>query len=121
MNMDATHLVRVVLFWDSKHARDAYGPYFTGAAKKTWTFTRMEHTCLVRVHQNKHRNMTSKFISITNITSCCQRSRDPYLERHPRSASITSDELYVQEGMVCLEIYNREGVWQLGDNFYNSI
>ncbi|KAI5652798.1 hypothetical protein M9H77_29985 [Catharanthus roseus] len=28
--MDATHPVRVVLLWDSKHARDAYDPYFTG-------------------------------------------------------------------------------------------
>ncbi|KAI5653554.1 hypothetical protein M9H77_30741 [Catharanthus roseus] len=35
----------------------------------------------------------------TNITSCCQQSRDPCLERHPRSASITSDRLYVQEDM----------------------
>ncbi|KAI5677664.1 hypothetical protein M9H77_08614 [Catharanthus roseus] len=26
-----------------------------------------EHTCLVQVHQNKYRNMTSKFISKTNI------------------------------------------------------
>ncbi|KAI5656337.1 hypothetical protein M9H77_25130 [Catharanthus roseus] len=41
MNMDATHLVKVVLFWDSEHVRDVCGPYFTGAAKKTWTFTRM--------------------------------------------------------------------------------
>ncbi|KAI5649770.1 hypothetical protein M9H77_35775 [Catharanthus roseus] len=41
MNMDATHPIRVVLFWDLEHAKDAYGPYFTGAAKKTWTFTRM--------------------------------------------------------------------------------
>ncbi|KAI5671462.1 hypothetical protein M9H77_11826 [Catharanthus roseus] len=41
--------IRVVLFWDSKYARDAYGPYFTGAVKKTWTFTRMvTHDQLVR-------------------------------------------------------------------------
>ncbi|KAI5677197.1 hypothetical protein M9H77_08147 [Catharanthus roseus] len=39
--MDTTHLVRVALFWDSEHAKDAYGPYFTGVAKRTWTFTRM--------------------------------------------------------------------------------
>ncbi|KAI5681365.1 hypothetical protein M9H77_02592 [Catharanthus roseus] len=48
---------RVVLFWDSKHARDAYGPYFTRAAKKTWTFTRMvTHDELVR-KTLKHRGM----------------------------------------------------------------
>ncbi|KAI5680601.1 hypothetical protein M9H77_01828 [Catharanthus roseus] len=35
MNMDATHPIRVVLFWDLEHARDAYDPYFTGSAKKT--------------------------------------------------------------------------------------
>ncbi|KAI5649394.1 hypothetical protein M9H77_35399 [Catharanthus roseus] len=29
--MNAIHSVRVVLFWDSEHARDAFGPYFTGA------------------------------------------------------------------------------------------
>ncbi|KAI5650837.1 hypothetical protein M9H77_36842 [Catharanthus roseus] len=84
MNMDITHPVRVVLFCDSEHARDAFGPYFTGATKKTWTFTQMvthdqlvrksfEHrrmdpnqwrnTRLVQAIQNKHQNMTSKFIS----------------------------------------------------------
>ncbi|KAI5668287.1 hypothetical protein M9H77_18140 [Catharanthus roseus] len=32
-----------------EHARDAYGPYFTGTTKKTWTFTRMvTHNELVR-------------------------------------------------------------------------
>ncbi|KAI5669345.1 hypothetical protein M9H77_19198 [Catharanthus roseus] len=61
MNMDATHPIRVVLFWDSEHARDAYGPYFTGAAKKTWTFTRIvTHDELVRKilkHQGMDRNL----------------------------------------------------------------
>ncbi|KAI5666406.1 hypothetical protein M9H77_16259 [Catharanthus roseus] len=47
--MNATHLVRVILFWDLEHARDAFGPYFTRAAKKTWTFTRMvTHNQFVR-------------------------------------------------------------------------
>ncbi|KAI5670973.1 hypothetical protein M9H77_11337 [Catharanthus roseus] len=35
----------------------------------------------------------------TNISFYYQRSRDLCLERHPRSASITLDGLYVQEGM----------------------
>ncbi|KAI5677878.1 hypothetical protein M9H77_08828 [Catharanthus roseus] len=34
-----------------------------------------------------------------NIAPCCQRSRDTCLKRHPRSASIISNGLYVQEGM----------------------
>ncbi|KAI5677315.1 hypothetical protein M9H77_08265 [Catharanthus roseus] len=47
--MDTTLPVRVVLFWDSEHARDAYGPYFIGVAKKTWTFTQMViHDQLIR-------------------------------------------------------------------------
>ncbi|KAI5664585.1 hypothetical protein M9H77_23908 [Catharanthus roseus] len=49
MNIDATHPVRVILFYNSKHARGAFGHYFTGAAKNTWTFTRMvTHVQLVR-------------------------------------------------------------------------
>ncbi|KAI5673850.1 hypothetical protein M9H77_14214 [Catharanthus roseus] len=47
--MEATHPVRVVLYWNSEYARDMYGPYFIGAAKKTWTFTRMvTHDEIVR-------------------------------------------------------------------------
>ncbi|KAI5665920.1 hypothetical protein M9H77_15773 [Catharanthus roseus] len=174
----ATHPVRVVLFWDSEHARDAYCPYFTRAAKKTWTFTRMvthnelvrkilkhrvmdpnlwqfrayldmgsgkqihvliesctirlldwndamtdiqlgmsdskycawyirikkkathgrweitrftkEYTCLVQALKQAP-NYDVKICFRTNITSYCQRSRDPCLEHHPRSASKTSD------------------------------
>ncbi|KAI5654985.1 hypothetical protein M9H77_32172 [Catharanthus roseus] len=39
--MDVIHPVRVVLFWDSEIARDAYGPYFTRLVKKSWTFNQM--------------------------------------------------------------------------------
>ncbi|KAI5670701.1 hypothetical protein M9H77_11065 [Catharanthus roseus] len=41
--MEAIHPVRVMLFWDSEIARDAYGPYFTGVVRKSWTLptTRM--------------------------------------------------------------------------------
>ncbi|KAI5673813.1 hypothetical protein M9H77_14177 [Catharanthus roseus] len=35
--MEAINLVRVMLFWDSEIARDAYGPYFTGTIRKSWT------------------------------------------------------------------------------------
>ncbi|KAI5659216.1 hypothetical protein M9H77_28009 [Catharanthus roseus] len=40
-----------MLFWDSEIARDAYGPYFTGVVRKSWTLpmTRMiSHNELVR-------------------------------------------------------------------------
>ncbi|KAI5664108.1 hypothetical protein M9H77_23431 [Catharanthus roseus] len=35
--MNAIHPVRVMLFWDSEIARDAYSPYFTGVVRKSWT------------------------------------------------------------------------------------
>ncbi|KAI5656573.1 hypothetical protein M9H77_25366 [Catharanthus roseus] len=35
--MEAINPVRVMLFWDSEIARDAYGPYFTGTIRKSWT------------------------------------------------------------------------------------
>ncbi|KAI5666429.1 hypothetical protein M9H77_16282 [Catharanthus roseus] len=49
--MAATHTVKVLLFWDSEIAKDAYGLYFTGVVQKTWTFptNRMiSHAELVR-------------------------------------------------------------------------
>ncbi|KAI5673167.1 hypothetical protein M9H77_13531 [Catharanthus roseus] len=49
--MEAIHPVRVMLFWDSEIARDAYGPYFTGVVWKSWTLpmNRMiSHNELVR-------------------------------------------------------------------------
>ncbi|KAI5668352.1 hypothetical protein M9H77_18205 [Catharanthus roseus] len=35
--MEAVNPIRVMLFWDSEIARDAYGPYFTGTIRKRWT------------------------------------------------------------------------------------
>ncbi|KAI5652417.1 hypothetical protein M9H77_29604 [Catharanthus roseus] len=35
--MEAINPVRVMLFWDSEIARDAYGPYFTRTIRKSWT------------------------------------------------------------------------------------
>ncbi|KAI5648161.1 hypothetical protein M9H77_34166 [Catharanthus roseus] len=37
--MKAINLVRVMLFWDSEITRDAYGPYFTGTIRKSWTLS----------------------------------------------------------------------------------
>ncbi|KAI5667874.1 hypothetical protein M9H77_17727 [Catharanthus roseus] len=36
--MESINPVRVQLFWHSEIARDAYGPYFTGTIRKSWTF-----------------------------------------------------------------------------------
>ncbi|KAI5675965.1 hypothetical protein M9H77_06915 [Catharanthus roseus] len=51
----------------------------------------------------------------TNIASCCQRSRDPCLKRYPRSPSIAPDGLYIQEGMVRLELHciTRAGIYMV--------
>ncbi|KAI5674252.1 hypothetical protein M9H77_14616 [Catharanthus roseus] len=49
--MEVINSTRVMLFWDSEIARDAYGPYFTGVVRKSWTLptTRMiSHDKLVR-------------------------------------------------------------------------
>ncbi|KAI5663182.1 hypothetical protein M9H77_22505 [Catharanthus roseus] len=49
--MEAINPVRLMLFWDSEIARDAYGPYFTGTVRKTWTLPTnrfISHTKLVR-------------------------------------------------------------------------
>ncbi|KAI5680498.1 hypothetical protein M9H77_01725 [Catharanthus roseus] len=62
--MDATHPIRVVLFWDSEIARDAYGFYFAGLVKKSWTFNRMvTHAELVR-KISKHREMDLNLWSV---------------------------------------------------------
>ncbi|KAI5649863.1 hypothetical protein M9H77_35868 [Catharanthus roseus] len=37
--MEAINPVRLMLFWDSEISRDAYGSYFTGTVRKTWTLT----------------------------------------------------------------------------------
>ncbi|KAI5663011.1 hypothetical protein M9H77_22334 [Catharanthus roseus] len=70
--MDATHYVRVVLFWDSEHTRDAYGPYFTRASLellKVRTINGQRNVIItailiiIRGSSKQASNMTSKFIS----------------------------------------------------------
>ncbi|KAI5650976.1 hypothetical protein M9H77_36981 [Catharanthus roseus] len=121
MNMDATHPISVVLFWDSEHAKDVFSPYFTRAVKKTWTFTLMvTHDQLVRKtfkHQGMNPNRLSKYGSEEQIDDLIESCtiilldwndpmtdlqfgiRDPCLKRYPISPSITPDGLYVQESM----------------------
>ncbi|KAI5662683.1 hypothetical protein M9H77_22006 [Catharanthus roseus] len=65
--MEAIHPVRVMLFWDSKIARDAYGPYFTGVVLKSWTLptTRMiSHNKLIQ----QHSILITQDINTTNMT-----------------------------------------------------
>ncbi|KAI5672610.1 hypothetical protein M9H77_12974 [Catharanthus roseus] len=60
--METIHPVRVMLFWDSEIAKDAYGPYFTGVVRKSWTLptNRMiSHNKLVR-NILKYRDMDPK-------------------------------------------------------------
>ncbi|KAI5668322.1 hypothetical protein M9H77_18175 [Catharanthus roseus] len=65
--MKAIHPVRVMLFWDSEIARDAYGPYFTGVVRKSWTLptTRIiSHNELIQQHSIP----ITKDINTTNMT-----------------------------------------------------
>ncbi|KAI5668502.1 hypothetical protein M9H77_18355 [Catharanthus roseus] len=58
--MEAINPVRVMLFWDSEIANDAYGLYFTGTIRKSWTLptNRMiSHDELVRKKILKYRDM----------------------------------------------------------------
>ncbi|KAI5681097.1 hypothetical protein M9H77_02324 [Catharanthus roseus] len=53
------------------HSDDNYCSWYIGTKKKAmhsrWEITRFvkEHTCLVQIEQNKHRNLSSKFISMS--------------------------------------------------------
>ncbi|KAI5682551.1 hypothetical protein M9H77_03779 [Catharanthus roseus] len=73
--MEAINPIRVMLFWDSEIARDAYGPYFTGTIRKSWTLptNRMiSHTELHIQQQNipitHDRNTTTLPEHITAVT-----------------------------------------------------
>ncbi|KAI5675369.1 hypothetical protein M9H77_06319 [Catharanthus roseus] len=70
--MEAINPVRVMLFWDSKIARDAYGPYFTGTIRRSWTLptNRMiSHDELQQNIPNTHdRNTTTLREHITAVT-----------------------------------------------------
>ncbi|KAI5683312.1 hypothetical protein M9H77_04540 [Catharanthus roseus] len=89
--MDATHPVRVVLFWDSEHARYVFGPYFTGAAKKTWIFTRIvTHDELVR-KIFKHREMDLNQWHHTHVLT--QEDRSNVHQHVPAITKMVSDEL----------------------------
>ncbi|KAI5656439.1 hypothetical protein M9H77_25232 [Catharanthus roseus] len=62
-------------------------------------------------HQGTHMPCSSSSKQASKYEKIISKliSRDPCLERHPRNPCITSDGLYVQEGMLCLEICSRKG------------
>ncbi|KAI5680874.1 hypothetical protein M9H77_02101 [Catharanthus roseus] len=70
--MEAINHVRVMLFWDSEIARDAYGPYFTGTIRKSWTLPTnriISHAELQQNIPNTHdRNTTTLPEHITAVT-----------------------------------------------------
>ncbi|KAI5667821.1 hypothetical protein M9H77_17674 [Catharanthus roseus] len=70
--MEAINPVRMILFWDSEIARNAYGPYFTGTIRKSWTLPKnrmISHADLQQNIPNTHdRNTTTLPEHITAIT-----------------------------------------------------
>ncbi|KAI5673138.1 hypothetical protein M9H77_13502 [Catharanthus roseus] len=62
--MDTIHPVRVLLFWDSEIARDAYGPYFTGVVQKSWTLT----TSRMISHAELEEELQTPVIPVTENT-----------------------------------------------------
>ncbi|KAI5665901.1 hypothetical protein M9H77_15754 [Catharanthus roseus] len=66
--MEAIQHVRVMLFWDSEIARDAYGPYFTRVVRKSWMLptTRMISHNELDINTT---NMTEHITAVTQIVS----------------------------------------------------
>ncbi|KAI5668029.1 hypothetical protein M9H77_17882 [Catharanthus roseus] len=87
--MEEIHPVRVMLFWNSEIARDAYGPYFTRVVRKSWTLptTRMiSYNKLVRKIL-KYRDMD------LNLWIVRMTMRVPsYYEVHPVTQMASDDD-----------------------------
>ncbi|KAI5662375.1 hypothetical protein M9H77_21698 [Catharanthus roseus] len=62
--MEAINPVRVMLFSDSEITRDAYGPYFTGTIRKSWTLPMNR----IISHAELDRNTTTLPEHITAVT-----------------------------------------------------
>ncbi|KAI5674003.1 hypothetical protein M9H77_14367 [Catharanthus roseus] len=76
--MEVIHPVRVMLFWDLEIARDAYGPYFTGVVRKSWTLPTIRmisHNELIQQHSIpitqdiNTTNMTEHIKAVTQMVS----------------------------------------------------
>ncbi|KAI5648109.1 hypothetical protein M9H77_34114 [Catharanthus roseus] len=66
--MDAIHPVKVLLFWDSEIARDAYRPYFTGIVQKGWT--------LPMNQMISHAELVRKILKYRDGSKSLERSND---------------------------------------------
>ncbi|KAI5664909.1 hypothetical protein M9H77_24232 [Catharanthus roseus] len=62
------------------------------------------------IEQNKHRNLSSKFISVS-ISHLVANDPEIPISKSSRSAGIVSNWLYLQASMVCSKICHREGFW----------
>ncbi|KAI5663542.1 hypothetical protein M9H77_22865 [Catharanthus roseus] len=62
------------------------------------------------IEQNKHRNLSSKFISMS-ISHLVANDPEILRSHHSRSAGIVSNWLYLQASMVCSKICHQEGFW----------
>ncbi|KAI5670614.1 hypothetical protein M9H77_10978 [Catharanthus roseus] len=80
--MESINPVRVMLFWESEIARDAYGPYFTGTIRKSWTLP-----------TNRIISHTELPIQQQNIPSTYDRNTTTLLEHITAVTQMVSDEL----------------------------
>ncbi|KAI5677317.1 hypothetical protein M9H77_08267 [Catharanthus roseus] len=65
--MDAIQPVKVLLFWDSEIARDAYRSYFTGVVQKDWTLSTNRMILHAELIQQQTTSSTQA-INTTNMT-----------------------------------------------------
>ncbi|KAI5668355.1 hypothetical protein M9H77_18208 [Catharanthus roseus] len=73
---------------------------------------------LVQVHQNKHRNMTSKSISKL-ISHLVANDPEIPISNVIQEVQVLVQTCWVYKRAICWEIYSRKGVRQLGDNLFN--
>ncbi|KAI5680855.1 hypothetical protein M9H77_02082 [Catharanthus roseus] len=84
----------MMLFWDSEIARDAYGPYFTGVVRKSWTLptTQMiSHDKLIRKIL-KYRDMNPNLWNQQNIPITHDRNTTTLPEHITAVTQMVSDE-----------------------------
>ncbi|KAI5678590.1 hypothetical protein M9H77_09540 [Catharanthus roseus] len=104
--MEAVNLVRVMLFWDSEIARDAYGPYFIGTIRKSWTLP------------------TNRIISHAELVKKILKYRDmdPNLCNVRMTMSMNNDEEMLESGTVRLLDWNDSMTdIQLGMRFVDKV
>ncbi|KAI5658859.1 hypothetical protein M9H77_27652 [Catharanthus roseus] len=86
--MEAINPVRVMLFWDSEIARDAYGPYFTGVAQMCYLWTIPPHLAKEGIHIL----VEFEHIQQQNIPITHDKSTTPLPEHIRAITQMVSDE-----------------------------